>query len=116
MGQAQPHDDSLNTGDLLHGGVPRSLDDVHAELDAIDRALIEHLSRRFALMRDPAHFQRAGNLSDEAWHRQLILAARKLAFEQNVPVGLVADMWDRLTDASIALQRQAHARLRVITE
>jgi hypothetical protein len=25
-------------------------------------------------------------------------------------------MWDRLTDASIALQRQAHARLRVIGE
>ena len=42
--------------------------------------------------------------------------ARKLAFEQNVPVGLVADMWDRLTDASIALQRQAHARLKLINE
>ncbi|MBC7492917.1 MAG: chorismate mutase [Novosphingobium sp.] len=87
---------------------------MHAELDTIDRALIELLSRRFALMRKPAHFACADDLSDESWHRQLILTARKLAFEQNVPVGLVADMWDRLTDASIALQRQAHARLRVI--
>ena len=110
MGHAQPHSDSPKAGPT------RSIDDVHAELDSIDRALIEHLSRRFALMRNPANFQCAEDLSDEAWHRQLILTARKLAFEQNVPVGLVADMWDRLTDASIALQRQAHARLRVISE
>lgn len=95
---------------------PRSLDDVHAELDAIDRALIEHLSRRFALMRIAADFQKAEDLTDERWHRQLVLAARRLAFEQNVPVGLVADMWERLTDASIALQRQAHARLKVVNE
>ena len=116
MGHAQPQIDSLKAADSPTAGLCRSIDDVHAELDAIDRALIEHLSRRFALMRNPAHFQRAENLSDEAWHRQLILSARKLAFEQNVPVGLVADMWDRLTDASIALQRQAHARPRVIGE
>ena len=108
MGHAQTHSDSPSTGS------PGSLEDVHAELDTIDRALIELLSRRFALMRKPAHFACAHDLSDESWHRQLILTARKLAFEQNVPVGLVADMWDRLTDASIALQRQAHARLRVI--
>jgi isochorismate pyruvate lyase len=114
MGHAQPHNESAKTGELPQAGLLRSLDDVHAELDAIDRALIAHLSRRFALMRNPADFQCADELSDEAWHRQLIMAARKLAFEQNVPVGLVADLWDRLTDASIALQRQAHARLRVI--
>lgn len=110
MGHAQPHSNSPKAGPT------QSIADVHAELDSIDRALIEHLSRRFALMRNPANFQCAEDLSDEAWHRQLILTARKLAFEQNVPVGLVADMWDRLTDASIALQRQAHARLRVISE
>lgn len=96
--------------------MPRSLDDVHVELDAIDRALIEQLSRRFALMRIAADFQRGEDLTDERWHRQLVLAARRLAFEQNVPVGLVADMWERLTDASIALQRQAHARLKVVNE
>lgn len=110
MGHVQPHSNSPKAGPT------QSIADVHAELDSIDRALIEHLSRRFALMRNPANFQCAEDLSDEAWHRQLILTARKLAFEQNVPVGLVADMWDRLTDASIALQRQAHARLRVISE
>jgi isochorismate pyruvate lyase len=114
MGQAQTHSES--DSDSQTAGSPGSLEDVHTELDTIDRALIELLSRRFALMRNPAHFPCAADLSDEAWHRQLILAARKLAFEQNVPVGLVADMWDRLTDASIALQRQAHARLRVIGE
>jgi chorismate mutase len=110
MGHAQPHSDSQEAG------LYQSLDDVHAELDAIDRALIEHLSRRFALMRTAAQFQRAEELSDEGWHRQLVLGARRLAFEQNVPVGLVSDTWERLADASIALQRQAHARLRAINE
>ena len=110
MGHAQPLGDSQTTGSL------RSLDDVHAELDTIDRALIEQLSRRFALMRNAAQFQRAEDLSDEGWHRQLVLSARRLAFEHNVPVGLVSDTWERLADASIALQRQAHARLRVINE
>ena len=48
--------------------------------------------------------------------QQLVLSARRLAFEHNVPVGLVSDTWERLADASIAMQRQAQARLRVINE
>ncbi len=110
MGHAQ------TTSESPSAGSHRSLDDVHAELDAIDRVLIEQLSRRFALVRNAAQLQRAEELSDEGWHRQLVLSARRLAFEHNVPVGLVSDTWERLADASIALQRQASARLRVIGE
>lgn len=90
--------------------------DLRAELDAIDSALIELLSRRFALVRNAARFQVGEDLSDENWHRQLVLSACHLAFEHHVPVGLVSDTWERLADASIALHRQAHARLRAINE
>lgn len=91
----------------------QSLADVTAGVEQIDREIIAQLSRRFAYMRAAARFKPDHSaIVDEAPHRAHVMSARRAAFEQGVPVGLVGDFWDRLVDASMAYERQAWERLR----
>lgn len=96
--------------DSLDNAAPDAL---AAGLDAIDRELIAQLSRRFALVREAARQQAGSGVNDEMLHRGLQIAARRRAFEANVPVGLVSDMWERMAEAAQAFERQAVERRRV---
>jgi len=90
-----------------------SLAEIAAGIEAADRALIALLARRLAYMRAAARFKLdLAAVTDEAPHRAHLDAARQLAFEHGVPVGLVASFWERLIDVSIALEHQAWERLR----
>lgn len=89
-----------------------TLAEVAAGIEAIDLAIIAQLARRFAYMWAAAALKdSAAAVTDEAPHRARLMHARRAAFEQGVPVGLVGDFWDRLVDASIAYERQAWERL-----
>lgn len=90
-----------------------TLADVAAGLEAVDRALIAHLAKRLAYVRAAARFKPdKASVSDETTHRTHLEAARRLAFDLGVPVGLVVSFWERLIDVSIALEHQAWDRLR----
>jgi isochorismate pyruvate lyase len=73
---------------------------------AIDLQILSLLSQRFGLA------GREGvspELSEEERKAQLTLIRRR-AFELGIPVGLVTDFWDRLLDASEAMQAQKSHR------
>lgn len=77
-----------------------------ATVDMIDQQILLLLSRRFALARTAGD----GVWDDEDERRAALAAIRRRAFELGVPVSLVADFWDRLSDASGAMHRQAKSR------
>jgi isochorismate pyruvate lyase len=90
-----PHSDSSALSDLSAGTVA-----------AIDQQILLLLSSRFALARSAGD----GVWDDEDERRAALAAIRRRAFELGVPVSLVADFWDRLTDASAAMHKQAKSR------
>jgi len=91
----------------LPATVPGAVEAVSGGVEAIDRLLLELLSQRFALLREEARGGTAIDYEDDDLRRAAISAARRVAFELGVPVGLVGDFWDRLYDASAASARQA---------
>lgn len=69
----------------------------------IDQQILLLLSQRFALARTAGE----GAWQDEDERRAGLSALRSKAFALGVPVSLVADFWERLSDASAALSKQA---------
>lgn len=92
---------------MMHERPPRPehsapLDSASSGVEAIDRQILQLLSQRFALARAVG----AGGWEDEAERRKGISAIRTQAFELGVPVGLVADFWERLAEAAQAMRDQ----------
>lgn len=71
-------------------------------VEAIDLQILALLSQRFGMSRDAADLIGA---SEEDRKAQLTVIRRR-AFELGIPVALVTDFWDRLLDASEAMQAQ----------
>lgn len=69
---------------------------------AIDLQILSLLSQRFGLS---GQDERSVDLTEEQRKAQLSLI-RRHAFELGIPVALVSDFWDRLLDASDAIQIQ----------
>lgn len=89
----------------------RTMTDVRAGVDQVDRQLVELLARRFGYMRAAARIKpERSQVRDEERKAQVIAAARAAAFELGVPVGLVGDFWERLVETSIAYEMQAWER------
>ncbi|MDM7955007.1 chorismate mutase [Blastomonas sp.] len=87
--------------------------DVRAGVDALDRELIALLETRFGYMRAAARIKpERAMVRDEARKAQVIAQAKTAAFEAGVPVGLVADFWERLVEASIAYETEHWELLR----
>ena len=85
--------------------------EVRAGVDAIDRALVALLARRFGYMDAAARIKpERGHVRDEARKAQVIANARALAREAGVPEAPIADLWDRLVEASIAYELDAFDR------
>ncbi|NNC73023.1 MAG: chorismate mutase [Sphingomonadaceae bacterium] len=96
----------MNTDDL--GVEPdRCIDmrEVREGVDAVDRALIALVDRRFGYMEAAARIKpdRAA-VRDEARKAQVIDNVKKLAGEAGIPVPLVAAMWEMLVEGSIAYE------------
>jgi len=88
-----------------------SMTEVRAGVDAVDRALIALLKRRFGYMDAAARIKpERGQVRDEARKAQVIANARTHARAADIPEAPIADLWDRLVEASIAYELDAFDR------
>jgi isochorismate pyruvate lyase len=86
----------------------RTMPEVRAGVDALDAELVALLARRFAYMRAAARIKPdRGQVRDEARKAEVIRNACGFADELGVPVPLVADLWERLVEGSIAYELAA---------
>ena len=82
--------------------------EVRAGVDAVDRALMDLLSRRFGYMDAAARIKTdKAAVRDEARKAQVIANAVANSRIRGIPDALVADLWDRLVEGSIVYE---HAR------
>lgn len=87
--------------------------EVRAGVDATDRELVALLARRFGYMDAAARIKPDRDLvRDEGRKRQVVANARAEAEAAGLPGEVVADLWDRLVEASIAYELAAFDRLR----
>ncbi|KQN81502.1 chorismate mutase [Sphingomonas sp. Leaf67] len=87
---------------ILPGPDCTTMTDVRAGVDQVDRELVALLARRFAYMDAAARIKPGREaVRDEARKAQVIANARAAAAEAGVPDAVVADLWERLVEASI---------------
>jgi isochorismate pyruvate lyase len=91
----------------------QTMADVRAGVDQLDRELIALLRRRFAYMDAAARIKpQRTQVRDEARKAQVIENARRAAAAAGMPAQPIAELWDRLVEASIAYEFTAFDRLR----
>lgn len=79
--------------------------EVRAGVDQVDRELIALLIRRFAYMDAAARIKPSrGRVRDETRKTAVIANARAAAVAAELPADAIADLWDRLVEASIAYE------------
>lgn len=82
--------------------------EVRAGIDALDAELVGLFARRFAYMRAAARIKPdRGMVRDEARKAEVIVNAAHLAGELGIPSPLIAELWDRLVEGSIAYELNA---------
>ncbi len=85
--------------------------EVRAGVDQLDRDLVALLARRFAYMDAAARIKPArAAVRDEDRKAQVIANARAEAVRLGLPEDVVADLWERLVEASIAYELAAFDR------
>jgi isochorismate pyruvate lyase len=85
--------------------------EVRAGVDAVDRALIALLARRFGYMDAAARIKpERGQVRDEGRKAQVIANAQAHARAAGIPEEPVGELWDRLVEASIAYELDAFDR------
>ena len=76
--------------------------DVREGVDTTDRELMELLDRRFGYMRAAARIKQDRNdVRDDARKAEVIANARADATKRGLPSERLAEIWDRLVEASI---------------
>jgi isochorismate pyruvate lyase len=96
---------------ILPGPDCTTMTEVRAGVDALDRDLVALLARRFAYMDAAARIKpERGHVRDEDRKTQVIDNARAEAVRLGVPEAVVADLWERLVEASIAYELAAFDR------
>lgn len=87
--------------------------EVRAGVDALDRELVALLATRFGYMRAAARIKDSRDaVRDEARKASVIAAAVAEAAARGVPGEVVADIWDRLVEGSIAYEFGEWDRIR----
>ena len=82
-----------------------TMPEVRAGVDALDRELVALLARRFGYMRAAARIKPTRDaVRDEARKASVIAAAVAEAEAQGIPGDVVADIWERLVEGSIAYE------------
>jgi isochorismate pyruvate lyase len=85
--------------------------EVRAGVDHVDRALIALLAQRFAYMDAAARIKpERGAVRDEGRKAQVIANACAEARAAGIPESVIADLWERLVEASIAYELVAFDR------
>lgn len=99
------------TDPILPGPNCTTMIEVRAGVDSLDRELVALLARRFAYMDAAARIKpERGAVRDEARKAQVIANACAEARAAGVPETVVADLWERLVEASIAYELAAFDR------
>lgn len=82
--------------------------EVRAGVDAVDRALIALIARRFGYMDAAARIKpERGQVRDEVRKAQVIANACEAARAAGIPDAPIGEIWDRLVEASIAYEFEA---------
>ncbi|HNW17648.1 MAG TPA: chorismate mutase [Sphingorhabdus lacus] len=85
----------------------RNMTEVRAGVDAVDRALVELLVRRFGYMDAAARIKTERSaVRDEARKAQVLANVKAAAAASAIPVDIVEQLWDQLVEASIAYEFQ----------
>lgn len=83
----------------------QDMTDVRAGVDATDRELVALLERRFGYMRAAARIkQTRETVRDETRKASVIAAAVAEAEARGLPGDVVAEVWERLVEGSIAYE------------
>lgn len=83
----------------------RTMAQVRAGVDALDRELVALLDRRFAYMRAAARIKPTREMvRDEARKAAVIAGARAEAQRLGAPAGQIAALWEVLVESSIAYE------------
>ena len=92
----------------------RTMAEVREGVDGTDRELVALLGVRFAYMRAAARIKpERAQVRDEARKAAVIAAARADAAARGLPSDEVAEIWNRLVEASIAYELEEWDKLRV---
>lgn len=87
--------------------------EVREGVDATDRELVALLDRRFGYMRAAARIKESRDaVRDEARKASVIAAAIADAEARGIPEDVIADMWERLVEGSIAYEFTEWDRIR----
>ena len=96
------------TVSILAGRDCTTMAEVRAGVDDLDRQLVAMLRRRFDYMDAAARLKPAREaVRDEARKAQVIAQARAAADAAKLPGEVIADLWERLVEASIAYELTA---------
>jgi len=88
--------------------------DVRAGVDATDRELVALLERRFGYMRAAARIKpNRDAVRDEERKANVIAAAKAEAEARGLPSDLIAELWDKLVEGSIAYEFDEWDKTRV---
>lgn len=91
----------------------QTMTEVRTGVDAVDRELVQLLKRRFGYMGAAARIKpERGHVRDEPRKAQVIANVRAEARAAGIPEGPIAELWDRLIEASIAYEFEKFDRLR----
>lgn len=83
----------------------RTMPEVRAGVDALDREIVAMLATRFRFMTAAARIkQDRGAVRDEARKAEVIANARAEAQRLGVPEDVIGDLWERLVEGSIAFE------------
>ncbi|WP_025587045.1 chorismate mutase [Sphingomonas sp. UNC305MFCol5.2] len=97
--------------DTLDPEACTTMAEVRAGVDAVDRALVALLARRFGYMDAAARIKpERSHVRDEARKAQVIANARASARAAGIPEAPVGEFWDQLVEASIAYELEAFDR------
>lgn len=91
----------------------QTMAEVREGVDALDRELVALLATRFGYMRAAARIKPSRDaVRDEARKASVIAAAVAEAEANGIPAGVVADIWERLVEGSIAYEFGEWDRIR----
>lgn len=83
----------------------QTMPEVREGVDALDRELVALLATRFGYMRAAARIKPSREaVRDEERKASVIAAAVREAEAHGIPADVVADLWERLVEGSIAYE------------
>ena len=90
-----------------------TMPEVREGVDQTDRELVALLERRFGYMRAAARIKQSRDtVRDETRKAAVIAAAREEAEKRGLPGDVIAEVWERLVEGSIAYEFDEWDRIR----